>query len=295
MRSAAQQGVVTLWIDSEVAEQAIGKIENEAVRSAVQQIRSSGFTILPGVLRDEDCNGALADYDRFCRENRAHADEFKLDTGFHSRLYNLHMTSQSVRNVALNPTILEVLDHVFPARCALNSTLFFEQGSQQEIHRDTPFFTAKPFEGEFVGVWYALEDVHDEAGPLLYVEKGHLLPVDRYRTRDRGELDVGKLFLDYCDQVKELCANSGLVTKRLLLKKGDAAIWHAELPHGGSPIARALSRRSVVAHYIPEGAYIQDVGYFFGLQQEQQIMEFTDAGNGRLMRWCEPPVFMPNA
>jgi phytanoyl-CoA hydroxylase len=38
---------------------------------------------------------------------------------------------------------------------------------------------------------------------------------------------------------------------RFLAKRGDALIWSADLAHGGSPISRDRTRKSVVAHYCP--------------------------------------------
>jgi phytanoyl-CoA hydroxylase len=284
-----------MWLDTEEAKSKIFNIEDTALRDAMTSLREDGFAVIPGVLTSEECEKAIEDYDLFCAQNHEEAEKFKMPSGFHTRLYNLHATSQNVRNIALNTKILNILDNVFPAKCALNSTLFFEQGSQQEIHRDTPFFTATPFAGEFVGVWYALEDVIAGAGPLVYLPKGHNLKVDIEKARQIGGHDVGEMFKDYCKQVQLASKESEIESKLLFLKKGDAAIWHAELPHGGSEITNNVSRKSIVAHYIPEGAYIQTVGYFFGIEGESKIMEFHGTDNNRLMRWNEKPIFMPNA
>ena len=194
---------------------------------------------------------------------------------------------------------MDVLDCLFSARAALNSTLYFEQGSQQALHRDTPFFTAEPFRGEFAGVWYALEDVKPDAGPLIYVPGGQKYAVDLQKSIDAGQRDaaqVSTMFEHYNTQVKSVVEDHQLPVKTLIIEKGDVAIWHPELPHGGSAISRShVSRNSLVAHYIPEGAYIQTVGYFFELEPQRKIMEFMDSGLGRMMRWNEKPVFMPNA
>jgi hypothetical protein len=90
------------------------------------------------------------------------------------------------------------------------------------------------------------------------------------------------MFLNYCEQVKTVSSQSGLPVKRLLL------------PHGGSSIDKTKSRKSIVAHYIPEGAYVQTVGYFFGIEEERKIMEFQATEADRLMRWNEKPIFMTN-
>jgi phytanoyl-CoA hydroxylase len=141
-----------MWLDSIEAEIAISKITDDVCRVAAHELRTDGFTILSSVLTNSECENAIRDFDEFCSTNVLDAQKHQLSSGFHSRLYNLHATSSDVRKIALNETVLKVLDCIFPAKAALNSTLFFEQGSEQAIHRDTPFFISKPFAGEFVGV-----------------------------------------------------------------------------------------------------------------------------------------------
>ena len=35
-------------------------------------------------------------------------------------------------------------------------------------------------------------------------------------------------------------------------KRGDVLIWHADLVHGGNPVSRSITRKSVVTHYCPK-------------------------------------------
>jgi phytanoyl-CoA hydroxylase len=35
-------------------------------------------------------------------------------------------------------------------------------------------------------------------------------------------------------------------------KQGDVLIWHADLTHGGNPVSKEATRKSVVTHYCPK-------------------------------------------
>ena len=288
-----------LWIDYHDSIKKIESIRHPVVKQAVIELCTEGFTVLEQVIPSALCDAAIEDFDKFCNEHVEESKQAMQKEGFRSRLYNLHNIGPACKAVALAPLVLAVLDHIFSQRAALNSTLFFEQSSQQHTHRDTPFFTADPYPGEFAGVWFAFEDVHEDSGPLSYVPGAHKFEVNISEAREAGNSDpslVDTMFLNYNAQIQNYISKNRLKDKLLIIKKGDVAIWHPELPHGGSPICGVKrSRKSMVAHYIPEGAYIQTVGYFFGLEEKRKIMEFMDAGDGRLMRWNEYPIFMPNS
>ena len=67
------------------------------------------------------------------------------------------------------------LRSVLRCETALYTSLLFERGSQQKLHRDSPLFVTRP-EGCYLGVWAALEDTDGENGPLLVVPGSHRLP-----------------------------------------------------------------------------------------------------------------------
>jgi Phytanoyl-CoA dioxygenase (PhyH) len=157
-----------LWTDSEEAPSRIERVADLETRARLQAMRDTGLVSFPGLIPPTDCDRIVADFERFCEAHPEEAERFRLPNGFHSRFYNLHTISDAALQAALNPMVLELLDHLFTRRAALNSTHFFEQGSEQAIHRDTPFFYTDPLPGEFTGAWFALEEVDIEAGPLVY-------------------------------------------------------------------------------------------------------------------------------
>jgi hypothetical protein len=283
-----------LWIDAEDAPARIAKIRSPALRQIVGELRDDGFTVLKGAVDERDCDELLRDFYEFRRTHPEETKSATLKEGFTCGLYNIHSISPAGMRVALDPFVMNILDQIFSERAALNSTVFFEQGSQNHVHRDTAFFANIEDAGEFVGAWYALEDVQEDAGPFVYYPGGHKLRVDiekAWASTNGDASRVGEMFKHYNGQIPNALAAGGFREHKLIVKKGDVAIWHPELPHGGSTIETpGKSRRSLVAHYIPEGPYIQQVGYFFN----PQITEFLDAAQGRMMRSVEPPQFMPN-
>ena len=43
----------------------------------------------------------------------------------------------------------------------------------------------------------------------------------------------------------------GLERRAFRPRKGDVLLWSADLAHGGSPVKRNVTRRSIVTHYCP--------------------------------------------
>jgi phytanoyl-CoA hydroxylase len=52
--------------------------------------------------------------------------------------------------------------------------------------------------------------------------------------------------------LKEQAAQRGIEKAAFAAKKGDVLIWHADLVHGGNPVSRITTRKSVVTHYCPK-------------------------------------------
>ncbi len=73
-----------------------------------------------------------------------------------------------------NKAALEFQDLLYQQETVLYTSLFYERGSAQDLHRDTPYFSTRP-EYRYFGMWVALEDVDAQNGPLMVAPGGHLL------------------------------------------------------------------------------------------------------------------------
>jgi phytanoyl-CoA hydroxylase len=164
-------------------------------------------------------------------------------------------------NIFTKTNIMEITDTLLGAKTSICSSLYFEKGSQQSLHRDSPFFFTNPPEN-FVGFWLPLEDVTPLNGPVSYVPKSHLIPQEKLLNQI-SDREVSP-FSRYCELISNEIQASKLKTEILTIKKGDLLIWHPLLVHGGSPINKKdASRHSLVFHLIPEDIPIYGHDEFF--------------------------------
>ena len=102
------------------------------------------------------------------------------------------------------------------------------------------------------GVWLALEDVHEDAGPLVYYPGSHKWPIlynDLLGVRITGNKG-GRAQSVYDPVWEQLVAKHGLEPMHFLPKKGEALIWLANLLHGGARQRDPQRTRwSQVTHY----------------------------------------------
>lgn len=220
--------------------------------------KEDGFHIIRSVLTEDECDRAAADIEAFYR------------SGGGSRVVNLHMNAHDLRSAITKQSVYDWINENCFKNPVVYTTLSFLHGTQQDIHRDVPHFHTCP-KYQFVGVWYALEDATIENGCLEYIAGGHLekdsdgleiaekLFPQSYAL-DRSELD--QCMNHYQDEVSLNCQH--LSISRAIVKKGDVFVWDARLPHGGGDILNpSLTRKSIVAHCVPEGTAVYNAKYFF--------------------------------
>jgi phytanoyl-CoA hydroxylase len=156
-----------------------------------------------------------------------------------------------------SPRLIEFLQALFDERPKLFQSLSFDMGSEQGLHQDTAYVVVnRPM--EMVGCWIALEDVRPGSGELQYLIGSHRLP-DFDFGGDKKHWDMATDAPGVHDAWSRWLVEEG--TKRgcplesFFARRGDILIWHADVAHGGAPIADAsLSRKSLVGHFCPESA-----------------------------------------
>jgi len=289
------------WIDRPDALDLLATLKaTTAVKAAARDLIVDGFTILRQAIAKDLCAQVVEDYRRFARDN---PEIVAFDAhGRERRLLQFHQVSDSSMRVATDAGVMSVLDFIFGRRTSPYSSLTFKYGTQQELHRDTPHFATWP-RNQFVGAWTALEDIHQDAGPLHYVQGGHryrLEPEDilRHVQARHGHLTtaelIDKALWRYNDQVELHAAKHGVLTIADRMKCGDVAIWHAQLPHGGSPAADpSRSRWSMVVHCTPEGVQGHEYPTFFTHRESEppaDRYQYREA-YGRKIAYIGDPVF----
>lgn len=178
-------------------------------------------------------------------------EEFRQNPALSTRLQDIWLTVDEVRQLAVNPQILGALQQLFGRTPLPFQTLNFPVGTAQLAHSDTIHFNSIP-SGYMAGVWVALEDMDETNGPLIYYPGSHRLP--EYSMQDFGLGNGYEYYKDYERCVQNLIREQGLEPHYGLLRKGEALIWHANLLHGGAPRRDpARTRHSQVTHYFFEG------------------------------------------
>jgi ectoine hydroxylase-related dioxygenase (phytanoyl-CoA dioxygenase family) len=184
----------------------------------------------------------------------------------------------------------EVVDSY--GRATLYTSLFFELGSQQPLHRDTPYFYSGG-DGGYMGVWVALDNVDENNGALMVVEGSHKLPEPdlialREQFHPSGNVPASspELFDAYNLLLADAANMKGLPIKSCCVQRGDMIIWNPATLHGGlSHIDKSRTRRSFVMHITPKNMPMQHMDYFFDRSKIIKPIEknYLPIGSDRLI------------
>lgn len=228
------------WVESDLLQKRLDSVgADEALRRFANDLSENGAAII-----DLSDGPTLQLFDDAVRETDPY---FRKGV---ARVQDAWRRSEAVRRLATLPKVLAFLEAAYGRSPFPFQTLNFKHGSQQELHSDAFHFHSEP-ERFMCGVWFALEDVRAEAGPLIYRRGSHRLPV---LTPSALGLDGGRpspsALRRYGPALTAQVDAAGAVPTSALLKKGEAVVWAANLAHGGAPIIDPSStRRSLVVHY----------------------------------------------
>lgn len=244
------------WLDRPGAEAALvsdphfeglGPEMQEQVRRFVWE----GYMILRGFYSEEEVETLNREVDRLLNSGA---------TGFNytrKKIMDSHEESPLIdAQYFRNPRLTGLLDLIMGRPVVPFQTIQFIEGSEQRAHSDSIHMTTEPL-GYLIASWTALEETHEGNGPLFYYPGSHRLPyitcLDYGAGNTRWRLGANS-YKKYEDYMEALITSKGLRKEYFYAKKGDVLIWHANLLHGGSPIAqKGSTRRSMVAHYFCEG------------------------------------------
>ncbi len=155
--------------------------------------------------------------------------------------------SQSVESCLVDEGITQVLAKLSGiSNHVMMQNMFFDKSTGTVEHQDHYYLDANP-SGKMVAAWYALEDIHEDAGCFFVLPGSH-----KGRVLERVN---GKDFSDHDTFVKEIGSliNEGNYEYRAFpLKKGDVLFWHPYTIHGAyNNNNPQFSRKSFTAHYYP--------------------------------------------
>lgn len=164
-----------------------------------------------------------------------------------------------VKAIAANEAVITLLSKLYGRRAFPFQTLNFPVGTQQDAHTDIVHFSSLP-EKFMCGVWLALEDVAEGAGPLFYYPGSHHWPVmsNALIGRRGYKSQLGSAQEPFAEAWRAICDARNAAPTTFLARKGQALIWCANLLHGGAAQTDPrLTRWSQVTHY-----YFEDCIYY---------------------------------
>jgi phytanoyl-CoA hydroxylase len=166
------------------------------------------------------------------------------------RFNDLFLMREEVRDLALEPELASILGSLLGEPPVLFGSRNLRKGPSETIHIDSLYTTPRT-PHSLIAAWIALEDVHPEAGPLVYYPGSHRIPL--YRFNDGTHHASPDEEADWFDYVDVQIRLRGLRERKFMARKGDVLIWHADLVHGGSPVRDlGRTRSSMVCHYFGE-------------------------------------------
>jgi ectoine hydroxylase-related dioxygenase (phytanoyl-CoA dioxygenase family) len=245
-------------------------------RSSTLEEIEKGFTVVSGSVAPEVLDAAREDFRQWKHRNAPKflPSFYKYDDRI-DRIINLHAVLPSFRKLFAASRALAVQDYLFGNETVLYTSLFFETGTQQDIHRDIPFFWTSPAYLYF-GTWTALESTDGDNGPLLVIPGSQRLPLmDRDamarqvydNLADIKDID-GALWDIYQARIRSLSAEAGLKAEEVHVRNGDTIIWHPMLAHGGAPIRdKRRTRLSFVVHTTPKDVPVFRSKVFFDVKR----------------------------
>lgn len=267
-----------LWIDQNNAPDIVrGRLE-AGLLDSVQAKRllffiENGYVVIPSAVPAKDVKQALDVVEQAysgkietllfnCpRVAQEHSPWSAGVTDYPSKALDLHWLSETIVKIIFSKEILGFLRLIFDANPLASQTLTFYRGSAQSAHQDSAY-VPYTLQRAFAASWIALEDVKQGAGELFYYPGSHRFPEYIYAGSYKSVSEAtrhGELPVTIDSQVNahvaslaERARSTGIAEQSFVAKAGDALIWHADLAHGGKPISKEETRRSVVTHYCPK-------------------------------------------
>ena len=178
----------SLWISQDNALDTLQEKNFEPeISAAIKAIIKDGVAIIKNANPVELCDEVIRDYGRYVEENNDYVRKNLDSLNREKRLVNFHLFSEASGKIATNPIIMKILDCIFESEVGVYTSLTFKYGTQQPVHRDTPHFATWPQE-RFAGVWTALEDINELAGPLFYHPGAHKFSIDPKKYMEEARI-----------------------------------------------------------------------------------------------------------
>jgi len=248
-------------VESPFYDRFFNKDTDPEILSIAKQMRNNGYAII----RFPDNNfNKKADNIKKALNDSYDWEKWKANPKLGLRVQDAWKTNDDVKSLATNKKLLDILENLYGRKPIPFQTLNFPVGTQQHFHSDSVHFSSIP-ERFMCGVWVALEDIDDAAGPLEYYPGTHSWPIYTNEHICRSHNPKEKVSqVVFQEAWQDLVKVHNCEKHTFKAKKGDALIWAANLLHGGAPQTNMdLTRWSQVTHY-----YFEDCVYYTPMLSE---------------------------
>ncbi len=124
--------------------------------------------------------------------------------------------------------------------------MLFDKSTGTIEHQDHYYLDANPA-GNMIAAWYALEDIHEDAGCFFVLPGSH-----KGRVISREDAKQFANHDDYRKEILSLIETSDFEYRAFPLAKGDVLFWHPYTIHGAyKNVNPQYSRKSLTAHFHP--------------------------------------------
>lgn len=260
----------------------VEKLEEGAFKKNILFFIQNGYVIINNSVSTERIDNAVNEFNSWKQRNgHKFLDTFFKTGNLLDRVINIQSNLPAFKELFAFNSSLEYQDFLFQTKTCFYTSLFFEIGSAQDIHRDEPYFWTQPAHNYF-GTWLALEDTDETNGPLIVVPGSHkLVPElidkmkivnDKYPDLEKINPSDMELWFGYQSELQKLCTENGLEIIEVHVKKGDTIIWHPLLAHGGAQIKDAKkTRMSFVVHTTPHDIPVFGLDVFYNPDKEVKL------------------------
>ncbi|MEO0924335.1 MAG: phytanoyl-CoA dioxygenase family protein [Cyanobacteria bacterium J06631_6] len=155
--------------------------------------------------------------------------------------------SAAIEDCIFDEAVSQVLGDISgAAEHIMWQNMFFDRSTGTIDHQDHYYLDTNPA-GHLIAAWYALEDIHHDAGCFFVMpgsHRGDLITRNNVAGFDDHE--------DYRLQMLDLIERSSYEKIDCTLKKGDVLFWHPSTIHGANANSNPhRSRKSFTTHFYP--------------------------------------------
>ncbi len=255
-----------LWLDQEDALErvesrfAAGRLSSGKAEKLCEFVRNGFLTIQLDDI-DTISEGIRSDVDRIWRDKpvdlayvfveqpRSMADSReRWERMAPTRLLDLHSHSPAALQIYLHRRIFEYVELIFDNPAIAFESSFGEFGWSEPACRDAVYIEVNP-PAHLLTAWVPLEDITIESGPPYLVPGSHRLPLYEFEA-GRFQINSEEDYLPAHRFVLARAQEAGMESEDLLLKKGEAVLWHPLMVHGARRILRpAVTRRAMTVRF----------------------------------------------